>query len=266
MTKKIKEVSKKQQIISQQPKRKPSLKSPSSQLERAGFSLSEKGQRKKIKASNDKKKKMQSATTKRTVPQKRRKKKNRKKQRLRKKQIKQIKQNSLYLGLSLLIAFVLFLGIGSLFFSFSKISGFGMVPTVRNGDVVLLQKQAEIQRFDLIVYRQGTQTLIRRVVGLPGETLNYQDDTLYINDEPIIERFIVDEINNAHNNGSLFTEDFRLVDIIGETEIPEDSYFVLGDNREYSLDSRNYGVVEKSQILGKTSIRLLPLDAMESIR
>ncbi|MHC5374446.1 signal peptidase I [Enterococcus sp. LJL120] len=266
MTKKIKTVSKKQQSSSQQNKRKAIPKSPSSQSERAGFPLSEKKQRKKIKASKRQKNKNESAIAKKNTPQKRRKKKNRKRQLLRKKQIKKIKQYSLYLALSLSIAVVLFWGIGSFFFSFSKISGFGMVPTVRNGDVVLLQKQAEIQRFDLIVYRQGTETFIRRVVGLPGESLDYQDDTLYINDEPIIERFIVDEINNAQNNGSQFTEDFRLVDIIGETEIPEDSYFVLGDNREYSLDSRNYGVVEKSQILGKTSIRLLPLDAMESIR
>ena len=90
--------------------------------------------------------------------------------------------------------------------------------------------------------------MIKRVVGLPGDYIEYKDNYLYVNGVKYKESFINDVI----------TEDFNLKEL-GYDKIPDGMYLVLGDNRENSRDSRNYGLIKKDQIIGKTWARIWPI-------
>ena len=88
----------------------------------------------------------------------------------------------------------------------------------------------------------GDEYLIKRVIGLPGETIEYKDNQLYVNGKKIKD-----------NYGSEKTEDFK-------TKVPKDSYYALGDNRTNSRDSRYYGAFHKKKILGKTKLIIFPFN------
>jgi signal peptidase I len=132
-----------------------------------------------------------------------------------------------------------------------------MDPTLEVGDRVLVNKQAyegplshEIHRGDLIVFKkpegegdQGVQDLIKRVVGLPGETVTARDNVVYIDGKPLDEPYLQDDV---------FTEQFD-----GEP-IPEGHVFVMGDNRTDSRDSRFFGPIPEEDIVGRAFFRVWP--------
>ncbi|MFD1901106.1 signal peptidase I [Enterococcus termitis] len=127
-----------------------------------------------------------------------------------------------------------------------------MIPTLRNGDILLVQKNNEFQRFDLAVFvNEKNKTQVRRIIGLPGEKIAYKEDILYVNDQPIDEKFIVDEVNESQRNGKNFTEDFTSEDLTSTKIIPDGYYLVLGDNRSYATDSRVYGLISLENMIGK---------------
>ena len=106
-----------------------------------------------------------------------------------------------------------------------------------------------MKRFDVIAFEYAdTKYLIKRVIGLPGDKVEYKNNTLYVNDELVEEEFL-----DGHQ-----TENFSLVSMGYET-IPEGKYLVLGDNRENSLDSRSFGLIDEEDILGKVSIKIWPI-------
>ena len=121
-----------------------------------------------------------------------------------------------------------------------------MNNTLKNKDIMILDKISyrfqEIERFDIVVIKKGNDYLIKRVIGMPGETVEYKNNKLYINGKNIDEKFIHEKTN----------------DFIMEEKIPDDCYFVVGDNRPVSNDSRYIGVINKKDILGKTSLVIFP--------
>ena len=127
-----------------------------------------------------------------------------------------------------------------------KVNGNSMNNTLKNKDIMILDKISyrfqEIERFDIVVIKKGNDYLIKRVIGMPGETLEYKNNKLYINGKNIDEKFIHEKTN----------------DFIMEDKIPDDCYFVVGDNRPVSNDSRYIGVINKKDILGKTSLVIFP--------
>lgn len=136
-----------------------------------------------------------------------------------------------------------------------------MVPTLREGDKVLIQKKTTFRRFDIVAYTVGDgEPQIRRIIGLPGETIRYTQDTLFVNEQPVDEKFLVDEINESQKNGRDYTEDFEQQPIV----IPEGYYFVLGDNRPYATDSRHYGLVAEKRFLGKVTTQLFPFNEIKA--
>ncbi|MGX7272518.1 signal peptidase I [Enterococcus haemoperoxidus] len=151
-----------------------------------------------------------------------------------------------------------FFGLGStlivcsFFFSLMKVTGYGMSPTVRNGEYVLVKKTKEVRRFDLVAFNNGSgKRQIRRIIGLPGESISFKEDELFVNGQPMDEKFIVDEVNESQRNGKNYTEDFTLGSfLIEKGTIPAGYYFVLGDNRPYATDSRHYGLVSKEKVIG----------------
>lgn len=143
-----------------------------------------------------------------------------------------------------------------------QVVGPSMQPTLNEGDVLILNKfhyyLFDVKRNDVVSLKyDGSKYLIKRVIGLPGESIYYKDNILYINGNPYKEN-IVD---------GLVTEDFNLKQI-GYDVIPEDMYLVLGDNRGNSLDSRNkeVGLIKKEDIIGKVFIRIWPLNGFKLVK
>lgn len=149
-----------------------------------------------------------------------------------------------------------------LFFIFvmglQQVIGPSMNPTLNEGDIIITNKFIyrfkSIERNDVVVISQDEKYMIKRIVGLPGEKVEYQNNDVLINGKAYKETFTNSE-----------TEDFTIQDL-GYDVIPEDMYLVLGDNRENSLDSRTFGLISKNQIIGKAWIKIWPISEMKIIK
>ena len=133
-----------------------------------------------------------------------------------------------------------------------QIEGTSMEPTLVNGDVVLLTKTTSFDRGELCGFSWNNKLLIKRVIGIPGDWIEIDTDgTVYLNgeklDEPYAEQLSVGEC-----------------DLEFPFQVPQEQYFVLGDMRESSIDSRNtlIGCVAKDQIVGKVFFRIWPFNTI----
>lgn len=144
-------------------------------------------------------------------------------------------------------------------FYVGKVDGYSMLPSLGNKDVVAVNRRETINRFDLVYMKppEGKEKSVRRVVGMPGDTLYYKDDELYINGEGKEEKYLVAKKKSLNN--MILTDDFSLKDVTGSETVPKGSYFVLGDNRKSSTDSRYYGFVSEKEIIGKVNARVFPV-------
>ncbi|WP_086315513.1 signal peptidase I [Enterococcus sp. 7F3_DIV0205] len=183
------------------------------------------------------------------------------KQRQKKKRKARIKRMLLEFGLSLFFLGVVLFLLSVFTFSFTKVKGYSMIPTLNNGEWVFVNKLAKPKRFKLIVYKdaKSKETSVRRVIGMPQETIYYKEDKLYINDTEVYERFLETEIQRAKSAKSSYTEDwFPKI-----TTIPKGKYLVLGDNRPYAADSREYGYIDEKEIVGVVEMRVLPIHQIQ---
>lgn len=132
-----------------------------------------------------------------------------------------------------------------------QVVGDSMEPTLKNGDILIINKLSkEYKRGDIITFLYGDiKYLVKRVIGLPGEYVEIKENNIYINGE-VIEDYV----------DATGMKDFDLKNL-GYDKIPEGYYFVIGDNRGNSLDSRNYkvGLIKKEDIIGKKLLRLWPM-------
>jgi len=126
------------------------------------------------------------------------------------------------------------------------VSGDSMNDTLKDGELLLLKKfDNDYSRFDVVVFKYEDSKLIKRIIGLPGEHIAYKSGVLYINGERVEESL------------SSITSNFELEEI-GYDVIPDGYYFVLGDNRRNSSDSRIIGLINKKDIEGITDFRIWP--------
>lgn len=138
-----------------------------------------------------------------------------------------------------------------------KVDGLSMYSTLNSNEVLLLKKYDKAyDRFDIIVFKNNKEKLIKRIIGLPGEVVEYKENKLYINGKYYEEPFLK---NNQ------VTYDFKLKDI-GYKILPENYYFVLGDNRTNSTDSRILGPINKKYIQGKADFAIFPFDKFGKIK
>lgn len=162
---------------------------------------------------------------------------------------------------ALILGSMIAMGLSVFFVSLITVHGYSMVPALRERDKVLIKKNSTFRRFDLAAYTVGDgEPQIRRIIGLPGETIQYTQDTLFVNEQPVDEKFLVDEINESQKNGRDYTEDFEQQPVV----IPEGYYFVLGDNRPYATDSRHYGLIAKNRFIGKVTTQLFPFNEIKA--
>ena len=152
------------------------------------------------------------------------------------------------------------------------VDGASMMPTFEDGDKVVVNKigprLTEYKRFDVIVFEAKEDTnYIKRIIGIPGDRIAYENDELFINGEKYEEPYL-DEYKKALLGNDTLTQDFTLDQYLGEIAVPEGHYFVLGDNRLNSTDSRDpsVGFVPIDKFLGSAEIVFLPLDNLKLIK
>ena len=156
--------------------------------------------------------------------------------------------------LSYIIIIVAALLIRTFIFTPVKVDGSSMVPTLHNGEILILKKYDKTyERFDIVVIDYNGEKLVKRIIGMPGENIKYKNDKLYVNGKKIEEPV------------ELETENFSLINL-GYNKIPDDYYLVLGDNRYNSTDSRTIGLISKDDILGVTSLRIWPVKKIGIIK
>lgn len=171
---------------------------------------------------------------------------------------------------ALLIAFALAAFIRYVLFTPIVVDGESMMPTLVSGDRMVVNKVSykisDIHYEDILVFHAPEKKdYIKRVIGLPGDTLEYKNDILYRNGKQVDEPYLK-EFKAAILDGGTLTEDFKLEVYIGKEKIPDGYIFVMGDNRRNSKDSRHIGVVSETKILGKTSVVFWPMSQLGVVK
>ena len=142
-----------------------------------------------------------------------------------------------------------------------KVKGSSMYPTLKDGDYavsnVMGKTVGNIDRFDVVIIYvpEKSEYIVKRVIGLPGETVEYTGNQLYINEKAMNEPFLNEEYKKSYkeDTGTNFTSD------VAPITLGDDEYYCLGDNRPRSSDSRVYGAFHKAQIKSKGVCVLYPL-------
>ncbi|TCD45565.1 signal peptidase I [Streptococcus sp. X16XC17] len=168
------------------------------------------------------------------------------------------------------------------------VDGHSMDPTLQDSERLLMVKTASIERFDIVVASEldehGKEKLIvKRVIGMPGDTIRYENDVLYINDEQVDEPYLKeslaafskDKLQSAYS----FNKSFQILaqnagnftlDANGSpnftVQVPKDQYYLIGDDRLVSQDSRVVGSFSKDSLEGEIVFRLWPLDRIGNIK
>ena len=167
-----------------------------------------------------------------------------------KKIIKEVISYILIIGIVLIIKAYVFTPI--------RVNGDSMYPTLKNNDMMILNEIGYyingVNRFDIVVVNTNGEKIIKRIIGLPGDKVEYKNNKLYINDKEMEEKFEHDDTN-----------DFSVNSDLGYEIIPDDYYFVVGDNRNNSVDSRIIGLVSKKQIIGKTKLIIYPFSRFGNV-
>lgn len=132
-----------------------------------------------------------------------------------------------------------------------RVDGDSMKNTLKNGDILLLYKLSSIDRFDIIVLdeEKDNEKIIKRVIGLPRETVAIKKGKIYINDKVIDDEYAYGQ-----------TSDYNKV------TLRDDEYFILGDNRLISKDSRYFGPIKDNEIKGKIVFRLFPFTKIGTVQ
>lgn len=142
--------------------------------------------------------------------------------------------------------------IATLFIPILQISGDSMSPTLENDEIVLLMKRKDFERGDIVGFYYQGKILLKRVVGVPGDIV------------------VMDADGNVYVNGELLEEPYLSEKSLGDCDldfpftVPQTEYFVLGDRRSNSVDSRNtaIGTIKTDVIIGKVFLRIWPFDRM----
>ncbi|MBQ3021202.1 MAG: signal peptidase I [Bacilli bacterium] len=152
-----------------------------------------------------------------------------------------------------LVIVIVVIVIRTYFFTPIKVNGESMMNTLYDKDTMILNKIgmkfSELKRFDIVVIKVNNNYIIKRIIGLPGETIEYKNGKLYINGKVFKDPYYKDN-----------TDDFIKV------EVPNGYYFVMGDNRSDSLDSRIIGPINKDDIKGTTNLVIFPFKNMGIVK
>ena len=162
------------------------------------------------------------------------------------------------------------------------VEGHSMDPTLADKERLVIIRTASIKRQDIVVAKElnketnETKNIVKRVIGLPGDTISFKNDVLMVNDKVVKETYLADyqkafasdHLQKTYQGNAFFqslaqnAKTFTL-SAASQTEfsvkVPEGQYFLMGDNRLVSQDSRQVGTFKKSDIVGEAKLRIWPL-------
>lgn len=147
-----------------------------------------------------------------------------------------------------------------------RVEGLSMYPSLNDKEIgfsnIISTKISDVERFDVVVVflEEHNKYIVKRVIGLPGEEIMYQDETLYIDDVVVEEPFLDNQFREQFTR-----EDREFTRDISPVKIGEDEYFLLGDNRPNSIDSRMYGLFNEEMIKSKGIFVILPLSRLRRV-
>ena len=168
------------------------------------------------------------------------------------------------------------------------VEGHSMDPTLADKERLVIIKTARIKRQDIVVAKeynkedQSTKNIVKRVIGMPGDTIRYENDVLYVNDQKVDEPYL-DEYLDAFQKDKLqevysYNKQFQAVaqsaeaftqDANGYVDftitVPEGQYFLMGDDRLVSLDSRSVGTFSRENIKGEVVFRMWPFNRIGTV-
>lgn len=137
--------------------------------------------------------------------------------------------------------FILILTISNKVFSFYVVNGDSMLPNIHDKEVKSVNKMVrKYKRGDIVIVKNNRDQyfMIKRIIGLPGEKIDVIYDDVYINDKKLDEPYVNQSNKKSDSN-------------IRNVKLKENEYYVMGDNRNYSMDSRELGPLKKSDIIGR---------------
>lgn len=147
-----------------------------------------------------------------------------------------------------------------------RVEGSSMYPTLKDGEIGLTNvfsvKFQSVDRYDVVIIynEERGEYWVKRVIGIPGDTVESKADILYVNNEPVNQNFLDQEYLQEMQKEGQFTSDFSAV------TLKEDEYWLMGDNRSRSEDSRIHGPFKESELVGKDVLILYPFDEMKYVR
>lgn len=148
-----------------------------------------------------------------------------------------------------------------------QVDGDSMYPTLIDEEIgfvnVFSAKHLGIQRFDVVVVQNEItkDPWVKRVIGMPNDTIEAKDDVVYVNGKAIEEPYLHNSyVESIRKQGKKFTNDF------GPITLQENEYFLMGDNRVVSYDSRKVGAFHKEDIIGKDAYIVYPFSQMKLVR
>lgn len=160
------------------------------------------------------------------------------------------------------------------------VKGHSMDPTLADGQRLIVSKIYEPERFDIITTvepNDSSKVAVKRLIGLPGDTIEYKNDQLYINgktyNEPYLKdfkaKFAKDRLQEEYRYSARYQQKAEVVSNFTpdfSVKVPTGKYFVMGDNRLVSMDSREFGFITKKLMRGEVVLRYFPFDEISTFK
>lgn len=190
--------------------------------------------------------------------------------------------------IGVLVALVAVWGIKTFLIANDQVLGPSMQPTFENKDRIIATRQKSATRNDIVIFDapdQKNAQYIKRVIGLPGDTVQSINDVLYVNGKKVAEPYLNNKYKDArHKQGYTYTNNFSLktladgsyyssiyrddqellTEVKKTGKVPKGYYFVMGDHRNVSKDSRMIGFIKKDSLIGVVKLRYWPLNALKT--
>ncbi|MFB7638779.1 signal peptidase I [Peribacillus butanolivorans] len=164
---------------------------------------------------------------------------------------------------SILFALIIVFICNQFLFTPVIVKGKSMEPTYENNNRIVVTKIGKIEHFDMVVFHapDADKKYIKRVIGLPGDSVEMKKDVLYINGKKYTEPYLKTKKEEIPPEENL-TENFTLQNLLGKSKVPNGYLFVMGDNRRDSWDGRRFGFISEESLVGKVEFRFYPLNEL----
>lgn len=176
------------------------------------------------------------------------------------------KKELIKLGIYIVVVLVVILIINKFFFSLVRVSGESMNPALSDKDVIVIDKtmdEEDWKRFDIVAFKymyDKNDMYLKRIIGLPGETIEIIENTIYIDGKELTEFY------GAFSDGDSVSDVAAHFSNYPKTKLGIDEYFVIGDNRYVSDDSRNFGPITGDLMVGKAIFRIWNFNGIGSLK